>query len=137
LLPVSETTFRLSGVNFTLAFASKPDGSVVLEETGPAGDKAAYRRMPALKLAARTLAEYAGDYVSDELDVTWRIEPRAGNLVIHIGTAEDVTVQPAFTDAFSSPIGVVRFVRSNGKVTGLVVAAGRVTGFSFRRASRD
>ncbi len=137
LLPVSETTFRLSGVNFTLAFASKPDGSVALEETGPAGDKATYRRMPPLKVDARTLAEYAGDYVSDELDVTWRIEPRAGNLVIHIGTAEDVTVQPAFTDAFSSPIGVVRFVRSNGKVTGLVVAAGRVTGFSFRRASRD
>jgi CubicO group peptidase (beta-lactamase class C family) len=137
LVPVSETTFRLSGVSYTLVFVSKPDGSMTLEATAGTDDKATYRRMPALKLDARALAEFAGDYISDELDVTWRIEPRAGNLVIHIGTAEDVTVQPAFTDAFSSPIGVVRFVRSNGKVTGLVIAAGRVTGFSFRRASRD
>ena len=74
LVPVSETTFRVTEVNFTVAFATKPDGSVVLEETGPNGDKATYRRMVTPKIDARTLAEYAGDYVSDELDVTWRIE---------------------------------------------------------------
>ena len=137
LVPLSETTFRVSMVDFTLAFAAGHDGSVVLEETGPSGDKATYRRLPAPKIDARTLAEFAGDYVSDELDVTWRIEPRGGNLVIRLSGVPDVTLQPAFTDTFSSPAGVVRFVRSNGKVTGLVVGAGRVTGFSFRRASRD
>jgi CubicO group peptidase (beta-lactamase class C family) len=137
LVPVSESTFRLKGVDFTLAFASKPDGSVVLEETGPTGDKTTYRRMPAHKLDARALAEFAGDYVSDELDVTWHIVPHDGNLVIRLAPGEDVTVQPAFTDAFSSPVGVLRFVRSNGRVTGLVVGAGRVTGFTFRRASHD
>ena len=123
-------------VDFTLVFAAAHDGSVVLEETGPNGDKATYRRVPAPKTDARTLAEFAGDYVSDELDVTWRIEPRGGNLVIRLSGVPDVTLQPAFADVFSSPVGVVRFVRSNGRVTGLVVGAGRVTGFSFRRASR-
>ena len=137
LIPLSETTFRVSGGNLTLAFAPKPDGSVVLEETGPSGDKATYRRMPALRIDARTLAEFAGDYISDELDVTWRIEPRGGNLVIRLSGVPDITLQPAFVDAFSSPAGVVRFVRSNGRVTGLVVGAGRVTGFTFRRAPRD
>ena len=136
LMPVSETTFRASMVDFTLVFAAAHDGSVVLEETGPTGDKATYRRLPAPKTDARTLAEFAGDYVSDELDVTWRIEPRGGNLVIRLSGVPDVTLQPAFADVFSSPVGVVRFVRSNGRVTGLVVGAGRVTGFSFRRASR-
>ena len=137
LVPVSESAFRATTVNFTLAFAAQRDGSVVLEETGPNGDKATYRRMSAPKTDARTLAEFIGDYASDELDVTWRIEPRNGNLVIRRGAVPDVTLQPVFADAFSSPLGVVRFVRSNGRVTGLVVGAGRVTGFTFRRAPRD
>ncbi len=137
LVPVSETTFRVSGVSFTIAFVTKPDGSVVLEETGPNGDKATYRRMPVPKADARTLAEFAGDYVSDELDLTWRIEPRGGNLVIRRGGVPDITLQPAFAETFSSPFGVVRFVRSSGRVTGLVVVAGRVTGFTFRRGPRD
>ena len=136
LVPVSETTFRVTMVDFTLAFAAGHDGSVVLEETGPNGDKATYRRVPAPKTNAQTLAGFAGDYVSDELDVTWRIEPRGGNLVIRRGAVPDVTLQPVFAETFSSPLGVVRFVRANGRVTGLVIGAGRVTGFSFRRASR-
>jgi len=137
LVPISETKFRLKGLDFTLAFTPKSDGSVGLEETGSTGETTTYRRMPTPKLDARALAEFAGDYVSDELDVTWRIEPRGDNLVVRLSGVPDVTLQPAFTDAFSSPAGVVRFVRSNGKVTGLVVGAGRVTGFTFRRASRD
>ena len=137
LVPVSETTFRVSMVDFTVAFATGHDGSVVLEETSPTGDKATYRRLPTPKTDAHTLAEFTGDYVSDELGVTWRIEPRDGNLVVRLSGVPDVTLRPAFTDAFSSPVGVIRFVRSNGKVTRLVVGAGRVTGFSFRRASRD
>ena len=124
-------------IDFTVAFAAGHDGSVVVEETTPSGGKATYRRLPAPKTDARTVAEFAGDYVSDELDVTWRIEPRNGNLVIRRGAVPDVTLQPVFADAFSSPLGVVRFVRSNGRVTGLVVGAGRVTGFTFRRAPRD
>ena len=137
LVPVSETTFRVSGVSFTIAFVTKPDGSVVLEETVPNGDKATYRRMPVPKADARTLPEFAGDYVNDELDLKWRIEPRGGNLVIRRGGVPDITLQPAFAETFSSPFGVVRFVRSSGRVTGLVVVAGRVTGFTFRRVPRD
>jgi len=93
--------------------------------------------MPVPKADARTLAEFAGDYVSDELDLTWRIEPRGGNLVIRRRGVPDITLQPAFAETFSSPFGVVRFVRSSGRVTGLVVGTGRVTGFTFRKASRD
>ncbi len=65
LVPVSETTFRASIVNTSVAFAVARDGSVVMEETAPDGDKSTYRRMPAPKTDASTLAEFAGDYVSD------------------------------------------------------------------------
>jgi CubicO group peptidase (beta-lactamase class C family) len=137
LLPVSETTFRASSANASVAFVVDRDGSVVMEETAPSGEKSTYRRMPAPRTDARTLAEYAGDYVSDELDVTWRVESRDGGLIIRRGAVPDMTLQPVFLDAFNSPGGVIRFVRgANGRVTGLVIGAGRVTGFVFRRASR-
>lgn len=137
LLPVSETTFRASTANASVTFAVQRDGSVVMEETAPNGQKGTYRRMPAPKTDARTLADYAGDYVSDELDVTWRIEPSSGVLIVRRRAVPDITLQPVFPEAFSSPGGVIRFVRAtNGRVTGFVMGAGRVTGFVFRRASR-
>jgi CubicO group peptidase (beta-lactamase class C family) len=138
LLPVSESAFRVSVGPITVAFTVERDGSAIMEETSPTGEKAAYRRMPAPKTDARTLAEFTGDYVSDELGVTWRIEPGDGVLVVRRGPVPDITLQPVFHEAFDSPAGVVRFTRgSNGRVTGLVIGAGRVTGFVFRRASRD
>ena len=135
LLPVSETTFRASTANASVTFAAKRDGSIAMEETAPGGEKSTYRRMPAPKTDARTLAEYAGDYVSDELDATWRVESRDGSLIVRRGPVPDITLQPVFLDAFNSPGGVVRFQRtSGGRVTELVIGAGRVTGFVFRKA---
>ena len=92
------------------------------EETAPSGEKSSYRRMPAPKTDARTLAEYAGDYVSDELDATWRVESRDGALIVSLGAVPDVTLQPVFLDAFNSPGGVIRFQRgANGRVTGATI----------------
>jgi hypothetical protein len=137
LSPVSETMFRASAANATFTFAAARDGSVALEETAPSGEKFTYRRMAAPKTDASRLAEYAGDYSSDELDATWRIEVRNGALIVRRGPVPDITLQPVFADAFMSPAGVVRFSRAaNGQVTGLVIGAGRVTGFVFRRAPR-
>ena len=137
LLPLSETTFRASSANASVTFAVAGDGSVAMEETAPNGEKFTYRRMPPPKTDARTLSGLAGDYISDELDATWRIEQRDSTLIVRRGAVPDITLQPVFLDAFNSPGGVVRFQRaSDGRVTGLVIGAGRVTGFVFRRTPR-
>jgi CubicO group peptidase (beta-lactamase class C family) len=134
LSPVSETAFRANIANISTRFTVERDGSAVMEETLPGGEKATYRRMPAPKTDARTLSQYAGEYVSDELDTTWRIEQRDGALIVSRGAVPNITLQPVFLDAFNSPGGVVRFVRAaDGRVTGLVIGAGRVTGFVFSR----
>jgi hypothetical protein len=135
LVPTSESTFRWSNANITLTFMAGRDGTVELEEVTPNGDKFTYRRMPAPKTDARSLAALTGAYVSDELDTTWRIESKDGRLVVRRTAVPDVILQPVFADAFNSPLGVLRFQRSGGRVTGLVVGAGRVTGFVFRKAS--
>ena len=136
LVPVSETTFRANFANASVTFVAERDGSLVLEETAPSGEKSTYRRMPPPQTDARTLADYAGDYVSDELDVTWRLEPNSGGLMLRRRATPDVALQAVFPAAFNSPGGVMRFVRApNGRVTGVVIGAGRVTGFAFRKAS--
>ena len=134
-VPVSETSFRASGSNATLAFSVDRDGAAVMEETLPSGDKATYKRMPAARIDGRGLADYAGAYVSDELDITWQIEPTAAGLVLRRRALPDIPLQPVFIDAFNSPGGVIRFVRANGRVTGFVIGVGRVTGFAFRRVA--
>jgi hypothetical protein len=138
LIPVSETVFRATTIDVTESFTVERDGSGRMEETAPDGAKSTYRRMPLPKTDAGMLAQYVGDYVSDELDTTWRIEQRDGGLIIRRGAVPNLTLQPVFADAFGSPAGVLRFVRAaDGRVTGLVVGAGRVTGFVFRRADAD
>jgi CubicO group peptidase (beta-lactamase class C family) len=133
LVLTSDTTFRWSNANITLGFTKARDGRLHLEEVTPNGDKFTYRRMPSPKTDARSLGAFTGAYVSDELDTTWRIERRAGTLVLRRTAVPDITLQPVFLDAFNSPLGVVRFRRTGGRITGLVVGAGRVTGFQFRK----
>jgi hypothetical protein len=133
LVPTSDTTFRWSNANITLTFSKTRAAAVALEEITPNGDKFTYRRMAAPKTDARSLAAFTGAYVSDELDTTWRIESKDGTLVVRRTAVPDVVLQPVFVDAFNSPLGVIRFQRSGARVTGLVVGAGRVTGFAFRK----
>ena len=137
LIPTSEATFRWSNGNLTLKFTPGRDGTAELEETASTGDKFVYQRMSPPKTDVQALAAFTGAYVSDELDTTWRIEERGGTLTLRRTAVPDVTLQPVFIDAFNSPLGIVRFQRSGDRVTGLVVGAGRVTGFAFRKTSSN
>ena len=109
-----------------------------MEVTGPPAQHLVYRRMPAPRTDASTLAGYAAAYYSDELDTTWGIVVKDGNLTLKRRALPDQTLQPVFLDAFQSPRGVLRFVRGgNGRVSGFVIGTGRVTGFKFEaRSSR-
>lgn len=137
LLPVSADRFRPTTGTTRFAFVADADGSFRLEETAANGDNAIFRRMPAPRVDAATLQQYAGDYVSEELDVTWQIEPQNGSLLLKRRLLPDQILQPVFLDAFTSTAGVLRFERSaDGRATGFVVGGGRVTGFRFEARRR-
>ena len=79
------------------------------------------------------LAEYAGAYVSEEIDPVYRISLDGGKLsLIRLKHRED-TLQPAVRDVFTGQIGTVRFTRdpANGHVSGFVLNAGRIQNFHF------
>lgn len=133
LLPISQTTFRHSTAPITYTFSAQADGSPRLDVASPTGGTDAYRRMPPPRADTAVLREYVGDYFSDELDTTWRIDVEKGGLVVRRRALTDQTLRPVFLDAFLSPAGVLRFTRDpDGRVAGFVVGAGRVTGFRFQ-----
>ncbi len=133
LVPVSQTTFRHSSAPITYTFSAQGNGSLRLDVTSPTGGIDAYRRMLPPRADTANLAEYVGDYFSDELDTAWRIDLENGGLVVRQRALPDQALRPAFLDAFLSPAGVLRFTRNpHGRVAGFVVGAGRVTGFRFQ-----
>jgi hypothetical protein len=69
LQPLAENRFHpATAPTVTLVFAPGPDG--VMQMTN---GNSVSRRMPPPKTDASTLASLAGDYYSDELDVTWTV----------------------------------------------------------------
>ena len=133
LIPIAENRLRaLTGVSY--AFNPRP--GVELEETLPSGEVIAYARRAPARSDAASLASYAGDYFSPELDHRWTIAVENGKLLLHVGAGTQYVVEPVFADAFQTPAGVLRFERAaGGRVTGFTVGAGRVTGFRFVRAA--
>jgi hypothetical protein len=78
------------------------------------------------------LAEFVGDYVSNELGVTYSVLAADGRLVVRFRPAQGYPLAPAFTDGFEGDGNTVRFTRdATGKVDGLRVYAGRVRHLRF------
>ena len=84
------------------------------------------------------LADLAGEYVSDELDVRYTLAMDSGRVVVRIGGVPQRPLVAAGGDTFRAGDGIlVRFRRDGaGRVTGFTVDAGRVRGISFARVER-
>jgi CubicO group peptidase (beta-lactamase class C family) len=77
------------------------------------------------------LQEYAGTYTSPELGVTYRISAGSGNLIVKRHLQADLTLVPAYADAFSN-FGSWTFTRdAAGKVNGLLYTQGRIRRVHF------
>jgi len=83
---------------------------------------------PAWQPTPEQLASFAGDYTSDEIETTLRVAVENGRLVIHRRPDDMIALTPSGADAFSSSIGMVRFV--DGQMS---VHQGRVWDLRFRR----
>ncbi len=81
---------------------------------------------------AQTLAAYAGRYISDEIDSTFTIARVDGKLTLQRDTdLQPLTLQALQPDSFRGPAFTIRFARQEGRVTSLLVDAGRVRDIRF------
>jgi hypothetical protein len=102
----------------------------------PEGELEEFRRVPEASPSASELQEYAGEYVSDEAEVTYKFEVKDGGLVLKTRPAAVRPLTPAYRDAFSGPAGFVLFRRDlQGRVDGLSLGLGRVRDLRFRKTT--
>lgn len=101
----------------------------------PEGEVHTYERVAESAPQASALAEYAGQYVSDEAEVTYRFAVEDGKLALKMRPATSFALAPAYRDAFTGPGGFVLFRRdAQGRVEGLSLGMGRVRDLRFRRS---
>jgi CubicO group peptidase (beta-lactamase class C family) len=106
----------------------------------PAADAPASRGAGAAVAATVDAGPYAGDYYSDDLDVTYRVERGAGGgLVLLMPRRAPQALVPEGTDRFQAGAMRVRFVRAGGTgaIGTLVVEMSRLGSINFvkRRTS--
>ena len=97
-------------------------------------DTVTFVRADTVALDAAKLAEYAGDYRSDEAEVThtWKVEK--GQLVVYAGYRRLGVLEPTYKDGFTRGGSVIDVTRdAKGRITGYVVESGRVRHLRFTR----
>lgn len=133
LVPLSENRFGIRGVEGDVTFDSSAAGRTMLLRRG-AGSAQRFTRMTPFTPTPAQLAGFAGRYRSSELDTEFHIVANDSVLTISDRRPGSVVMRPIYADAFRGPIGVMEFTRdASGRITGLVVNAGRVRGLRFDR----
>ena len=136
LVPVAPNRFREAGSAAEFTFTRPAGGgSIRMRAATPGSRPVDYVAVPAFMPAPSQLAEFAGAYDSEELDVTYRVLVHSGRLVVWHRPEPPVAVLPIFSDAFDFGRGrVVRFTRdSAGRIDGFEIFAGRVRHLRFIR----
>lgn len=132
LVPSLELRFELSKFGAPARFTSQIS-------PGPTSVQDAVKELTPTR---DELAEYAGAYLGDEIDVLFRVRAEGDKLMLSRLGSGRVTLAPVFRDTFKAPYGYLdgnwylQFRRdSNGKVSGVVFSNIRNRGFHFGKVS--
>jgi CubicO group peptidase (beta-lactamase class C family) len=111
-------------------------GSVRITETdGGRSKPRVWEREPPFEPTPQQLAQFAGDYVCEELgDLVYTVYVEGNALKVRARPAQRFTLGPIFPDAFTGEGEVIRFTRdAKGRVEGFRVFAGRVRNLRFAK----
>lgn len=132
LIPLADNRFRTRG-NSEIRFdgpGDRPSRLVVYS----AFDSTVFTRADTVALTPAALAEFAGEYRSDEVETTqtWTVEQ--GELVLHASGRRLGVLEPAYRDGFTRGGTVIDVQRdAKGRITGYLVESGRVRHLRFTR----
>ena len=96
-----------------------------------------HERVAAADLKPRPLADYAGEYVSSEAEVTFTAAVENDTLVLKRRPDTMIQLAPVYADGFGGGVGFVRFQRNgSGQVTGLSISQDRVWDIRFAKTGK-
>jgi CubicO group peptidase (beta-lactamase class C family) len=135
LKPVSDSRFRPTGQPVEIRFEPQAAGGMRWIDMPDSGAKpVVYERAEEFKPTPAQLADYAGQYQSDEIEPVYRMTIQDSKLVLVRLKSRPAPLDPAIKDLFTNPGGNFRFTRdAQGKVTGFILNRGRVLNFRFKK----
>lgn len=134
LVPLSENRFQL-GEDTSVELEMGPDGrSAGMRFVRLSGDVVQFERVAEAAPTPAQLAEYVGEYASDEAEVSYRVVLEDGKLVVRGRPAAVHPLTPLYADGFDSDGLLVRFRRdAAGRVNGLSLGMPRMWDLRFAR----
>jgi len=133
LIPSGRDTFRSAG-GALISVERDAKQAVRSLRVVSGGETISFDRVEAAHPTAADLAAYAGEYTSDEAELTLRVAVEDNKLVIHRRPDSTFVLTPTYADAFTSDLGGIRFIRAaRGAVTEMSVTEDRVWDLRFAR----
>ena len=118
-------------LHFIASEAGKPRG---LEQVFDGGKPEVFEPVTAFEPTATQISEFAGAYVSEEIDPTYRFVVENGMLSLHRERHKPEILRPVMRDTFAGDIGALHFKRNaGGQVSGFLLNAGRIQNFKFTK----
>lgn len=117
------------GLSFT--FSDLADGQTNLLTVIQGGETTKAPRIEEIDLAAIKLTDYTGSYYSSEMDVTYKMVLVDGALTTVIDDKQSHRCTVVNVDQVNLPLGLVRFQRLDGAVSGFELDSGRVKNLKF------
>lgn len=132
MVPLAPDTFRIvdESIEGRLVFATEGE-SMTLRIMAPGAPDIPFVRSDFAVMSEADLAELAGPYYSEELDVTYEVVLREGLFAL-LPNGDEIQLSQSGADQFSGASGTMVLERDeNGNVTGFTMNAGRVRGLGF------
>lgn len=132
LRAISETRFRFVERPGEIQFESHSTPRLV--RVDEFGGKVPYDFLPPFNLPATELADYVGDYVSEEIEPVFRLQIQGDKLMLVRLKYRAVPLQPVARDFFLANSGSLLSTRNaQNQVTGFVYNLGRVRNFRMKK----
>jgi CubicO group peptidase (beta-lactamase class C family) len=135
MIPQSETKFLLTGLDIEVTFDAPEKGKTGKFNVRQSGQDITANRMETEALKPADLAEYAGDYYSDELGTTYTLVVENGQLVARHRRHDDIKLTARQRDSFTGSqwfFQSVRFTRDKeNRVAGFRLTGSRVRNMRF------
>jgi len=137
LTSVSDSSFTVFDGAVRVIFVRDKNGKVNSFRIKDRNSVKVFERYNKPTFSVADLKTYAGTYISDELDVTYRILAKGGGLIIRHRRYADGTMKAITKDQFTTGywwMWNINFTRDKaGVITGFQVDSGRILGLKFRK----
>jgi hypothetical protein len=134
LVPDAKNTFHAAvAPDVTITFGGRGDTRDV-SIAAPNQPSLRFAPIPESQPTAEQLADYTGDYSSDEVDMRYRVGAGDSGLILSSLKLDPIPLRPLAPDLFGSEFGTLRFTRdAAGTVSGYKLNTLRTIDFRFER----